>query len=263
MGWLSTNFLRRAAITIDNSAGAGGNVDVEITIPEEWDAFWDEIDSSGDELRITGPDGTTVLNYDLSGFVKATRTGTIQIDGIAVNATAGVHLAWIYWDTVSTAGDGSTAVTITSAVNGYIFLGKPHGRIYAYKPAVPGQTRPRDLTMKGSAEAVYLWVRMDQALARRFDANRGADLYEEVWWTELDVVNSGGSSQSSMFDVQETRFRWHNRQFWIAARIKAGTDGNPYTAVITPRTLIPDGSTTWQTLEHRVGFRVDDVVAST
>ena len=59
---------RRVSISLD---GNGASANYSVTIPSQLDDFWETVDASGAELRVTDADGVTVITYDLSGFSKA------------------------------------------------------------------------------------------------------------------------------------------------------------------------------------------------
>ena len=98
MGWLD-GWGKRIPIAVDNSTPSALN-DVSVPIPEDWDDFWDTIDSSGFEIRVTEADGITAVTayqWDSSpAFSKANKTGAIQIDGLTCHASdSGACLAWL------------------------------------------------------------------------------------------------------------------------------------------------------------------------
>src|SRR5690349_20093678 len=117
MSWFAPAGLwrRRALISVDIPGTSP--VDVNVTIPREWDAFWETIDSSGNNLRLVWYDGQTVLTYALDdgsggAFSKANRLGRFQIDGMVVPTTASMLAIWVYWDPSSNQSSGAAAVTI-------------------------------------------------------------------------------------------------------------------------------------------------------
>lgn len=266
MGWLDDAWLDRAVISIDNSAGTGGNFDVDVDIPAEWDAFWDAIDSSGDELRLTGPDGVTPWSYDVDdgsggAFDKSSRSGRIRIEQIAGAGTACVQTGWLYFDSSSTQGDGSSSFSPSSPKTGHIWLGRPALHREAYQPQNPGSARPRSVIHKSSNETVYAWWRVDHHLAKRFSEARGRILWEEPVRVIASSVDSGGSG-ASLHDVGSSRLVWHQGQLWVGTEVSGGTDGSSYTIIARVLTGAPDLSGTLQTLEPRTGVRVRDVLAT-
>lgn len=59
MSWYSSNWRYRASISVDNTAGAGGAIDITASIPTNWDEFWDNVLSTGNDVRVTDADGET------------------------------------------------------------------------------------------------------------------------------------------------------------------------------------------------------------
>ena len=69
MGWYRPDGLWRQRVEISVNIAGATPVDVNITIPADWDAFWDSLtalgDTTGANLRVVWYDGATVLNYSL------------------------------------------------------------------------------------------------------------------------------------------------------------------------------------------------------
>jgi hypothetical protein len=221
---------RRASMSVDNTAGAAGTIDIETVVPATWDQFWDEIDASGNEVRVVDADGSTKLVYAWSGFNRTNRTGTLQIDGYAAPAAGMLHIH-VYWN-ASGAAAGSAAVVIAAAKTGYIeTCGPPRRQIAAIIPR-PGDDRPLTRWAKGSDETVHVAFDMGGRIRRR-----GAPFANSYACDEIDyatyVVTRAGAAQAAMVDATKTRF-FAGR--WVILTIAAGTVDLDYTVVPTVRT---------------------------
>lgn len=252
MPWYDDDYSDRYAVSVDNSAAAS-TVDVEIAVPSEH-PLWDIIQSDGDDIRPTAADGVTLLSYDWSGFNYANRTGTIRIDGLSVQATAGVYLVWLYVGN-SSATDGSSAVTITSAVSGYLEMASPQGTPYlarVTRPS-PGSTNPQLRFQKQSAEEVHLWYDVTDILERSFAEYEGSDFWEEPYGAQFEI-QTGGSAQASMIEQASQRFVEYldptqgGRRRYVVVLVKAGSNGTDYTTILDLLTMVPDES---QYLRHQ------------
>lgn len=271
MSWYDSDYRQRAAISIPSSAGAA-TIDADITIPSDWDDFWDVIDASGNELRVTGPDGYTLVTYDVDdgaggAFNRTTRAGRIRIDGASTPAVAAECLLfWVYFDTSSTQGDGSSAVTITSALTGYIDRGQPSTWIAAAEPPRPGTTTPRHKFGKSVADQLYCFLDITGILEQRALGRRaGRAAYEEPRSATYEVqLSSSEVAQAGMIDAD--KMRWievrgrHGRRLFLRLLVKAGTSGETYTLVTSIPTCVPIQSGTHRTPAPRVGFRVRNVL---
>jgi len=266
VGWLSTNWRRRAAITVDNSAGTASPIDAQGSIPKDWDDFWGIIDASGNECRITAADGVTAVSYDIDksgggAFDKTNRDGRISIDATtAIPSGAAMVLFWIYFDSVSAAGDGSSVVAIASAKSLYIERSRPMGRVIPYEPQVPGSQRPKVTIHKQADEQVKVWIAIGHALHKRWTPGQGiSSKHEEVWWTITRVDDTSGTDQAAtLADQTLARFVEHGQRMFIVHHVKAGTSATNYTIRPSIYTLLPYETTANQRLIASIGLSVRD-----
>jgi hypothetical protein len=260
MAWFSPTFTRRAWITVDLPGTSP--VDVDVAIPKDWDRFWGTIDSAGNELRPVWYDGATVLTYDVDdgsggAFSVANRNGRIRIDGMVVPTTAAMLAIPLYYGTTSNVGDGSSAVTITSARTGYIELGRPGQHRLAHRAQPVRSGKPRDIIQKTVNEQKYVWIRYDHVLGRRISPGRGGNRHEEPLYATIQVHDNAAADQSSMYTA--TALRWvetPSGQLWLRTLVKAGTNDTNYTGVVLTRTIQPGDTSATQQLETRFGISV-------
>lgn len=265
MAWLNEVWQSRAAISM--SCNGTNPSDFNITIPPEWDDFWDVIDASGNELRVTFSDGTEVLDYDVDdgaggAFDATNRLGRIRIDGAAQPVITGTVCFWIYYKSSSTQGDGSVAVTITSARSGYIVLTVPGKDAFVWTQQTPGLARPRDSITKGSAEKRHVWVAVGRAFSRLFGPGNGASVGEEAYYAKVQVVDSGGSDAASMYSATSPRFVWVKGRLWVRVTVEGGTDGANYTIIATIASYDPVVVEAAQILEQRIAVAVRDLITA-
>lgn len=260
MGWYHSSWAHRIDITIDNSSTPSATPDVEIVVPPDLDIFWNNIQSDGDDIRITQADGETLTSYDLSGFSYANKTVTLQVDACTAAATAGCYKLCLYWGYAS-ATDASSAVVIASAKTGYIAQGLPVDPRFRFRPIKPGATNPDDFFLKGTNEQTDIWWNVTDLLRRRAWSQQSRDRYEEAF-SIVAGVNQGGASQASMFEQGSSRFLWIKGEQWVSMRVKAGTTANEYTAQARLSTVIPYANgaamATSRVLESHVQLFVDD-----
>lgn len=252
MSWYDSDYADRYMVSVDNSAGAA-SVDIEIVVPPEH-PLWDLIQSSGDDIRVTAADGVTLLDYAWTGYTYADREGTIQVDAVTLQATAGVYVLWVYAGYAS-ATDGSAAVTITSAVAGYISLASPKGSPYLVpvtRPQ-PGTTQPRVRLQKQVDEKVHFWWDITDILERASATYQGYDFFEEPYGAQFSI-ETGGSAQASMIEQASTRFVEvieynRGRRRYVVVVVKAGSDGTDYTMILGLLTSAPPSNTSY--LQHQ------------
>lgn len=266
MSLYSSSFLDRVAVTIDNSSGAS-SVDVQFDIPQDLEPFWNAIDSSGHELRLVHANGRTLLDYDVTGFNKSNRTATVQIDALGCDATASMVLAWLYFNTTSTQGDGTTAVTIASAVDAYIEQAGPSQHDVLFQPGRPGLPRPLSVISKPTSDQVNVWFRLDHKLERRTRPFAGGRAYEEPWFATMSVVDSVAADQSSMYTATALRFlerrRGGRRELWLKTRVSSGTNGDPFTILPSIRTVVPTANAVYRRITPSLGMQVRNQLQTT
>jgi hypothetical protein len=261
MAWHDEAFLRREAITVLNSAGTA-TPDVTISIPLDWDEFWDNIDASGNEIRVCHPNGYTVLDYEWTAFNSSTRQGTLVIDEYPApgNAADEACLAWLYYKSSSTQGDASTTTTITSAETGVIDLSRPSYIGGAALRPQPGSTRPGIVMQKDPDEQLHVWLDITPALLDRRGVLGGRKMWEEPWSVEVTGTTAAGSPFTTLVDA--TRLRWVEdltrgaRRMFLKAFVKAGASGTNYQAEAEIRTRVPAESTAHKLFAVDVGVRV-------
>lgn len=268
MSHLHADWRRRAAISVPNTAGSG-TIDVDITIPPDWDAFWSRIDASGNELRVTSADGRTLVTYDVDkpgggAFSASARTGRIRIDGATVPAVpTSTALFWLYYDPETTQGDASSAVTMSGALDGYIELGVPVDRRVSAAVQRPGLQRPQNLTAKAAGATEHHWIDLAPLLQRYATPVAERLYYEEIAGVIVTAVDENDALASTIIDNTATRFVEFAvgalRRMYARVTLTAGTSGTRYTATVTARTVTPAAPTSvHRTLSQRLGLVVRD-----
>jgi len=243
--------LYRVSVTIDCTASASA-LDVQILIPDTFSAFWDTVDASGNEIRVTAADGVTLLNYKLASFSKTNRTGYIQIDDFTP-AEAKVCQVWLYYGMTGAASAASVFVYAASRT-GYIYLGQP-GPATKSIPERPGETQPRDVVSKTSSESVWLWFDFGPRLQSRISPADGYFQFEEVYSVVYDV-QLATASQAAMITTTSPKIVAGR---FVQVLVSAGSTGSDYTVICTVNTRIPPDLTA-QTLQARAIIKVRNPV---
>ena len=109
MSWYDDDWGSRIPVTVDNGGGSG-TIDASLAIPSEWEDFWGQVQSDGDDVRVCDVDGITLLTYQLDSWNYAARTGNIQVDDWTAPDDDAVCLLYLYWNNAS-ATDASGSFT--------------------------------------------------------------------------------------------------------------------------------------------------------
>jgi len=257
MAWLrvgSTVPQYRRSISIDATASASA-LDVQITIPTALSEFWDAIDASGNELRVTDADGKTVLGYKLtgavSGFDRSTRDGIIQIDDYDPAAVC-VGQVWLYYG-ITGAASAAAVFVFSASRTGYLYPGAPIGIVSAV-PQRPGDTRPRDAVSKMVDEVTWVWFDFHDLLQQLTTPDG-----EQAQWEELDevtyVIYLAGVAQAGMVTASSVRVIGGR---YIQVQVSGGATGSSYTLAVQATTTFPTQQT-GRILAARCLIRVKDV----
>jgi|GEM_PF-5279308 len=270
MAWYAAGGLWRRRVAISVDIAAATPVDVNVTVPKEFDAFWASLvalsDTTGANLRVVWYDGRTVLDYALDdgagGAVSvANKLMRIQIDGMTVPAATAMLCIWLYFDPISAQSTAATAVAIASPRTGYIELGAPDRHQFTHRPPPPRSSKPPFVVHKTVNEQKFVWIRFH--LSRRVTAGNSSSIHEEPLYVTQTVQNSAGADQATMYDL--TLARWvftPRKELWLRVLVKAGATATNYTLVVLTRTILPGDTAATQQLETRVGIAVKDNLES-
>jgi len=229
--WYSTSWSYRWPISLDLTSTAASTNDFTATIPTDFDLFWNNVLSSGNDVRVTDGDGITLLTYDLAaGFNTTTRSGTIELDNLASSNANVTKLVWLYWGN-SGAADARTAFAPAAAKTGYICLDQPDPSYTVQAlPERPGATIPAQAVHKVTTEQRDIYWSLDKLFARRSRNYNSSPRYECVKEAAFSVT-LGKASQAGYFDAPQNRFCLDtNGQLYYRTRIKSGGDAETTTA---------------------------------
>ena len=129
MSWYNGSFNRRQSVAIDGSAATAGAFDVVIHIPSDWDSFWDNIRSDGNDIVVTNSDGTSIMNFQFrTGFNISNRNVSLQVQYYALAASNTTGTIWLYWNNPNQSTSLQTPHTGgSSPLIGYIYTCAPSG----------------------------------------------------------------------------------------------------------------------------------------
>lgn len=249
MSWYSTDYRKRAAISVDCTA-AGGTVDVTVSVPSTWDDFWTSILSNGYDVVVTRADGVTLCTFERASYTYATRALTLEIDDVTL-VNGKMNLLWVYYNNPSEVTDRSTAVAPSSPKTGYIELFRP-STMFRYQPDRWGSERPKDLIVKKSGESVDIFIAGFPLKGRAPDTLYGGAFAGEEISHVAVAASSGGASAPTLYDATYTRIMQEDGAQLISVRLTAGSDATDYTIKVTVTT------TTGQVFEWRGWLKVRD-----
>lgn len=240
MSWFNGSFNRRIPITINASSASSGTHDFEVEIPQDWDDFWDNIRSDGNDIALTDADGKSILNFQFkAGFNLPNRTLTLQAENINLGASNRMRIVQLYWNNPTQGSSLQTVISVSSVLTGHIYLGGPSGFVVKDAGFRPIGTVPTSVFQKDPADEVDIWFPVGQALARRrIEYNQRLD-FKLPQRFNVDVKNSSKASQASMFALEETRLI----NGWCRVRVKAGTDNQDFTVRLGMLTTDAEGIT--------------------
>lgn len=265
MAWLptlsgSTNPMQaRFPIAVDNTSGASGNADVTVTIPVTLAEFWERVDASGVQVRVTDADGVTAVSYKWSAFTLATKTATLEIHGSAGSskwsaAASAVPILWLYVGDPD-ATSGATGTTIGgSPLTGAVTAEAPT-KVIDVSPPAPGRERPAAARSQASTERRGYWFNLTPALRPSTRTSDAHSEHEEL--DHIEVSTTTGGSSASLEVEGATRVQY-NLGTYVRAVVTGGTDGSDYTLIVRCRTTVPGDSDGFQIIEGRALIQIRD-----
>jgi hypothetical protein len=198
--WYDSDWPYRCAITVDNTAGAAGAIDITFSL-DATHPFWTQAANDGDDIRITDSDGVTLLTFDTASLNVANKTGTFEVD--AFDAAASEPLViWLYWGNLS-AVDARSSFVPASAKTGYADLRRPGPLVFEAAEERQAALRPRNVVAKNSVETKAVFFDFSRRMARRLEPYEGRDTYESIDYVVISAENNGGSA--SIFTETATR----------------------------------------------------------
>lgn len=212
MSWYDEAFRQRKIITHRNEAPAS-SLDIDVTIPPDWDEFWETIDDDGNELRVTLADGLTLLDYGVDdgaggSFDKANRLGRLRLDAVPVVAEDNYFPLFVYFDTGDDPqGDASVSTTMSTPTDGYIDLGSPAWADAAMIPERAGSDQPQTVITATPGSKFHVWVDVSAFLELRHTPFAGWNIFEEPYMLEIEVLDdTGADATSDILDPDQVRF---------------------------------------------------------
>ena len=228
MSWYNKDFKRRLPLVIDCSSTSSGSIDFSIDIPKEFDDFWSNVittgGTSGYDVVITD-DTVQRIAFERTSWTPATPRGVFKVAGYTLPASNTMLIAYVYWDNPDQTVDHSTAYSGGgSPLTGHIYLGAPFGNIVNLQSRAGLSTVPTTIIQKDVDEKIDLWFPVSLLLApRSLPYNERLD-FRAVEYIDVQVLNSSGINQASMYALSETRLI----AGWCRVRVQAGATNTDY-----------------------------------
>lgn len=264
--WYSEDYKYRRAISVDNTASGSGTWSISMTIPDDMEDFWDNVQADGDDIVVTSWDGftpitaanaTAVVIDNASGgaFSGGSKLGRIRIDQFTTGVANTTNFVWVYWGNAAATSNSAfgawsspSTVTATMAREG---SNRVAPRIVT-RPEDPGATVPRTSLSKTTQETLYLYWDLRKELNGRDEPYEGSLWYEGIRSCLISAETGGGAAAAV---VTATATLMLGRQGGVIRTTHpAGTSGTDYTLKLKLTT------STNRVLERRALLRVYDPV---
>jgi len=224
MGWYSSAFKRRIAVTIDavGSGSGAGAIDLSIVVPSKFDAFWANIRSDGVDIVVTD------MNGDLATFKRQTfhypnKLLTLEVDGLNISDKNRMNCVWVYFDSPLHTTDLSSVFTVSGPLTGIPHQGAPGGFVVVpTRGAIANQ--PLTTFIKDPTEIIDVWFSTSGLFERRATPSNGRNLFDDPSYIEVESLTSGGVNSAARYMEDESRFV----DGWVRIRLQAGDDGSDY-----------------------------------
>ncbi|MAF72414.1 MAG: hypothetical protein CMH39_00130 [Micrococcales bacterium] len=213
MSWYNSNYKFREPVTAFNNTSAT-TVDIELVIPSDFPRFWDNVASDNDDVVITASDGQTKLDFQVSSWNYANKTGTIKIKGYALpngqlSVSGKIIAVYMYFGFDDGAGGSPTSVqntnlaALSNAITStFVEVGDPlragaQVLTAAFEP--PGQSAPAQVLYApgGTDIKTNFFFDVRPMLAARRQLFNGSLLLEEIDTFDFLIHHTDGTDLTS------------------------------------------------------------------
>ena len=251
--WFNENYLYRQPITVDFSGvtGTPTTKDVRITVPADWDLFWDNVRSDLLDVVVTNEEGV-VMTFQRTGVNFSNKELKLEIDAVEVASDNIIQQLFLFYGYSSESSDRSTSFTASSPETGHIYLGAPLSRIVEGYGLVPTSNQPIQTFVKQTGEQIDIYYSIQGLLTSRTTEANGRLLFEEISFVEVKSLDSSGTNATERFSLTDTRFL----QGYVRVRSKAGSNNTNYSLALIINT------TESQIYDIRCLIKVKDLLPS-
>lgn len=198
----------------------------QLTIPEPFDLFWDNVETDFRDLRVTTFDGRTAVPFDHSnnGTLSASgRSGVLLVRPTITTATV-MEVYWLYWGN-SAATDTGATITSATDIDFYISPETPVPPIVSMESPEPGTTNGTVIQRDSSAET-FVYYRLPTAsdIRGRIGGRPGYEAPQD-----LNVTPPAGYTADKT-DIRLLQDR--NRNLYARVRCSGGTSSDTDQALI-------------------------------
>lgn len=229
MTWYNTGFKQRQAIAIDATSTADTSVsarDSQVSIPVDWDLFWDNIRSDFFDVVVVDPQGQ-LLNFSrAAGANYANRTLTLEIDGYQTKGQSVVQI-FLYFANPNQSSDLSVGTTITGALNAFVELSRPTAFLVSQPLLRAPSSVPQTAFVKSSTDEIDVYFAVNNLFGDRSAKYNNRLLYEGVDYVNVFSLDSSGTNDTNRYDEGQTRFIAGH----VRVRAKGGSNNTDYALV--------------------------------
>jgi hypothetical protein len=230
--WYDADWSYRA-VALVNRTGTSGAKDVELTILPQHQHFWTNVDTNGEDIRVTDATGEVLLTFDLDGFNKTNQVGELEIQAYAGRDLA-QQIIYIYYGATGKS-TGVTTFTPSTPIGGAITPEQPTAPILRLFPERPGDPNPRVVVSKHASATAHYTIPLPDNLAANASAYNG-HLGFDGWDYFTFVVTSSGTADGALISNPDVRIMDEGAQgerLSLRVIVKGGTTGTNYTGVLT------------------------------
>lgn len=253
--WADSAFTYRIPISIPVYAAGGGGattVDVEVSVPPDWDIFWNNIQSNFYDIKIYSADASTEIVYQRqSGASYANRNLILELNDVSIDDQSSTSLVYLYFGDAAASTDPTAVFTPVSPKTGYIWIGRPV-RLVKTSLSNSGRTEPDTVFTKDEGEKIDIWFDLRSLLAAYIDPYNGKLSYEAIKRIQPKSLDSSGTDSDTRYSSDDTYFL----NGYASLRAIAGNSGNDYAVGLDIYT------TNGQTFKVRCLLKVQNLLPS-
>lgn len=257
MAWYNSGWRFRRPVTVNNVGGTSSTISFIEDLPDD-DHFWENVRSDGDDIIATGPDGVTLLPFNLNGYNRNNKAGTLRAH-IADPYDDANNLVWLYYGNADQTTSLQGSPTLTNSKAAQISDALPGRYRIQAQPERDGATIPRVKVQKSAAESLLLWWDLSAYLQKSRRRINGRDRREEIAAASFSVLKDSSNTPTEDTNLFESAVVFA-APHWVGTVVKAGDTGIDYVMSLTVTTTGGDWN---KVINPRALLRVRDVLYPT
>lgn len=235
MSWYDSNWSSRWPVACNVLGGAetSGTEDLEISIPKDWDDFWENIRADGFDIIIAdGLGNLQTFKLQAASFSKTNRVCVIDVQNVEFGNRNSISVVYLYYNNPDQSSSLGGSFSPSSPKTGKIFLNAPSLRVVSDPLPRGGSKTPTATFQKTYYDECYIWFRVSSLLSSRIQPYNKKSGFETIQYVQMFSYDSSGTSDSSRLKEELTAII----PGWVGVCVAEGSNDTDYTVNLIVQT---------------------------